>query len=192
MYPFILASASPRRKQLLGLICPSFEIVTPNIAETVDPTLAVADIPAALAKQKGERVFSQHPQTAVISADTIVCIDNQILGKPKDKRQAFAMLTRLSGRAHTVYTGVSVLSPVGDSHFTSETTVLFHPLTDDIIKDYIKTNDPMDKAGAYGIQGVGSLLVKEIRGDFYNVMGLPVSQLARVLKNMGLISKFFI
>lgn len=179
----ILASKSPRRKELLGFISKDFKIIPAvgeeNIPNGTDPKDAVV----MLAKQKAEEIAADHKGEVIVAADTIVVIDNKILGKPRDEAHAAEMLGTLSGRIHTVFTGVCVIFADGASEsFAERTDVEFYPLTEDEISDYIATGEPMDKAGAYGIQKKGALLVKRIFGDFYNVMGLPVSRLVRVLR----------
>ncbi len=179
----ILASASPRRSEILTRA--GFQFI-------VRPTDADESVPDGLSpKQTAERLSLLKARAALISAsdgdvivaaDTIVTIGGAVLGKPKDKEQAYAMLQTLSGKTHTVYTGVTVIDNGDTTTFSVATDVVFYDLSDKEIKDYIATGEPFDKAGAYGIQGYGSLLVKEIRGDFYNVMGLPIAALSRVLR----------
>lgn len=136
-----------------------------------------------LAQQKAKEVSVSRQGEVIVAADTIVVIDNKILGKPKDEAHAAEMLSTLSGRMHAVFTGVCVIFEDGKAEsFAERTDVEFYPLTEKEISDYIATGEPMDKAGAYGIQEQGALLVKRIYGDFYNVMGLPVSRLSRVLR----------
>lgn len=178
----ILASQSPRRRELLGFICAEFEVI-PAVGEEIIPEgAAPAEAVLALSRQKAEEIAAQFPNETVIGADTVVSIDGEILGKPRDEQEAADMLKRLSGRVHSVFTGVCVVFPDGRTeNFAEETKVEFYPLSEREIADYIATGDPMDKAGAYGIQERGAKNVKGIVGDFYNVMGLPVSRLYRVL-----------
>lgn len=179
----ILASGSPRRKELLHYISEDFTIEVSDYDEFADPSLSPEDLVIKLASGKGRIVAKRHPDDTVISADTIVALDKKILGKPHSAEEAFDMLSSLSGRTHKVYTGVSIRKGPNKTEFAESTEVTFYELSEAEIKDYIKTGEPFDKAGGYGIQGKGSLLVKSITGDYYNVMGLPVAKLARVLKN---------
>ncbi len=179
----ILASQSPRRRELLAFITPEFRVVPAvgeeRIPEGATPEQAVL----ALSRQKAEEIFSAHKDEIIIAADTVVAIDGKILGKPHSEAEAFEMLSTLSGRVHSVFTGVCVIFADGSiENFSEETKVEFYPLTAEEINAYIATGDPMDKAGAYGIQEKGAANVKGIVGDFYNVMGLPVGRLARALR----------
>ncbi|MCI8423603.1 MAG: septum formation inhibitor Maf [Lawsonibacter sp.] len=180
---FVLASQSPRRRELLERMgITEFEVLPARGEEVIDPALPPAELVEALSRQKCMEVAALRPEALVIAADTVVAIDGEILGKPHSEKEAFSMLTRLSGRTHQVYTGVTVWED--DCQITEHevTQVRFRPLSGQEIYRYIATGEPMDKAGAYGIQGYGSLLVEGISGDYYNVMGLPVCRLARILK----------
>lgn len=176
----ILASASPRRRELLATITPDFEVRTSGVDESPFAALAPEEAVQALSRAKAAP-FAK-PGDVVIAADTIVVMDGEILGKPKDEDDAFEMLTRLSGRRHTVMTGVTIAAQDKADTFCQKTGVWFYPLTGDEIRAYIKSGEPMDKAGAYGIQGKGRLFVEKIDGDFYNVVGLPVALLNRRLR----------
>ena len=183
----ILASQSPRRKELLGFITSDFRVI-PAVGEEKSPKGASPEETVLkLSKQKAEDIFAEHKGEIIVAADTIVSIDGEILGKPRDEKHAAEMLRKLSGRVHSVFTGVCVIFGDGKienvENFAEETKVEFYELTDKEIADYIATGDPMDKAGAYGIQEKGAANVKGIVGDFYNVMGLPVGRLARVLRS---------
>lgn len=179
----ILASKSPRRKELLGVISKDFEIIPAVGDENIPDGTEPKDAVIMLACQKAKEIAAAHKGEVIVAADTIVVIDNKILGKPRSEAHAAEMLGKLSGRMHTVYTGVCVIFADGTSEsFAERTDVEFYPLTESEISDYIATGEPMDKAGAYGIQEQGALLVKRIFGDFYNVMGLPISRLSRVLR----------
>lgn len=180
----ILASKSPRRQELLRVISREFRVI-PAVGEEIIPEGASPEEAVLiLSRQKAEEIYASYRNELIISADTVVAIDGKILGKPHNEEHAFEMLKTLSGRVHTVYTGVCVIFPNGDKeNFAERTDVEFYPLTDREIRDYIATGEPMDKAGAYGIQEKGALLVKRIDGDFYNVMGLPIARLSRVLKS---------
>ena len=179
----ILASQSPRRKELLGFIASDFRII-PAVGEEIAPEGATPEeIVIALSRQKAEEIFAANKGETIVAADTIVAIDGEILGKPRDVEHAAEMLKKLSGRVHSVFTGVCVIFADGTrENFAEETKVEFYELSEQEIADYIATGDPMDKAGAYGIQEKGAANVKGIVGDFYNVMGLPVGRLARVLR----------
>ena len=183
----ILASGSPRRKQLLAQMgIETFRVISSDADETVEPGLSPARIVETLSARKAEAVAGHaKPGELVIAADTIVALDGAVLGKPADGPEAFRMLSALSGRRHQVYTGVTLLRD-GERRTEHEvTTVTFRELTRDDITRYIATGEPMDKAGAYGIQGCGALLVERIEGDYFNVMGLPVCRLGRMLAGMG-------
>ena len=184
----VLASASPRRRELLERIgVTNFTVAAPNVDESVEPGLSPADTVETLSLRKA-RAAAEHlgPDDLILAADTVVALDGGILGKPRDEDDAFSMLSALSGREKRVYTGVTVLR--GDRTVTQHevTAVTFRALAPDEIWGYIATGEPMDKAGAYGIQGVGALLVSGIRGDYSNVMGLPVFRLGLILREFGL------
>ena len=184
----ILASASPRRRELLERVgLTNFTVAAPNVDESVEPGLSPADMVETLSLRKA-RAAAQNarPDELIIAADTVVALDGTVLGKPRDEDDAFAMLSALSGREHRVCTGVTVLR--GDRAVTEHevTAVTFRELSPDEIWGYIATGEPMDKAGAYGIQGIGALLVSGIRGDYSNVMGLPVFRLGQILREFGL------
>lgn len=180
----VLASASPRRKEILKNLGMNFEVVVSDVEEKVDRSLPHHLIVQELAMLKGTDVAKKVENSIVISADTIVVIDKKILGKPKDEEDAKRMLNNLSGKTHEVYTGVCVTdSESGKAISDYEVTkVTFRNLTDDEIVRYISTKEPMDKAGGYGIQGKGCLLVSSIEGDYLNVVGLPAVKLSRILK----------
>ena len=181
----ILASKSPRRKELLSLITSDFEIIPAVGEERADKNLPPSEYVTELARHKAEEIACSHPNDIVIGADTIVVIGKEILGKPKDKTDAKRMLMLLSGCEHSVYTGVCIISENKNITFCEETKVRFFELSESEIDEYIATGEPFDKAGAYGIQELGALLVSGITGDYYNVMGLPVGRLSRELKNFG-------
>ena len=177
----ILASGSPRRRELLSLITDEFEILVSGCDEFVPEGTPAEKVPAILAEQKALAVAKLRPEDTVIGSDTVVVLNNEIFGKPKDKAHAHAMLKALSGKKHFVYTGVAVAEKGEVRSFVQKTEVEFYELSDETIEKYIATGEPMDKAGAYGIQGKGSVLVKGIVGDYFNVMGLPVAETARFL-----------
>lgn len=175
----ILASQSPRRQELLKLITNDFEIKVSNVDETLPSGISPKDAVLYLSKIKAEPF--KNDGDIIIGADTVVALDGKILGKPKNDENAREMLKFLSGKAHSVFTGVTLIKGDITRSFAVETKVKFFDLTDEEIDEYIKTGEPADKAGAYGIQGYGSLLVEKIDGDYFNVVGLPVSKLAREL-----------
>ena len=182
----ILASQSPRRRQLLGQMGLEFTTQSPEIDESAFHGRDARDLVETLSREKARWVARQQtPDTLVIGADTVVVLDGAILGKPRDWAEAEAMLAALSGRDHQVFTGVTLCQ--GDRILTQaeETQVTFRPLTGQEIRQYVSTGEPMDQAGAYGIQGLGALLVEGIQGDFFNVMGLPICRLGRMLLDFG-------
>ncbi len=181
----ILASASPRRKELLALAGFDFQIETAAVEETYDPTLPPEQIVMHLAAVKAAPVAARHPSETVIGADTVVVLDEAILGKPHSTDEAKAMLRRLSGRVHQVYTGVCLRRGETVVRFAACTLVHFKVLTEEEIAAYVATGEPMDKAGAYGVQGRGCVLVEGIEGDYFNVVGLPVSRLYDEIKKLG-------
>jgi len=183
MQKIILASKSPRRKQLLESANIPFEVITKNTRENYPPTLSVEEVAKYLAQKKAKAVAAKHPDRIVLAADTIVTIHNTILGKPTDKEDAIHMLQVLSNQVHTVITGVCMQQHDKEMLFIATTKVYFNPLTIAQIEYYIDTYKPYDKAGAYGIQDwIGVIGIHYIKGDFYNVMGLPVNL---VLKALG-------
>ena len=177
----ILASKSPRRCELMKYITEDFTVKTADVDETLPKGISPSDAVLYLSEIKAAP-FNNGVDT-VIGADTVVAIDNKILGKPATPDVARDMLHLLSGREHSVFTGVTVFKEGKKTSFFSETKVKFYPLSDRDIERYIATGEPFDKAGGYGIQGYGSLLVEEIHGDYFNVVGLPVSKLNNVLFN---------
>ena len=182
----VLASQSPRRQDLLGQMGLEFTTRSPQIDEDAFQGRDARDLVQTLSREKARWVAAQLPgDPIVIGADTVVVRDGTILGKPKDPAEARAMLASLSGRTHQVYTGVTVCQ--GDKVVTQaeETQVTFRPLTQQEIACYVATGEPMDKAGAYGIQGLGGLLVAGIQGDYHNVVGLPVCRLGQILRDFG-------
>ena len=180
----ILASASPRRRELLKNITDDFTVRVSDADESTVGGLSPEQTVRALAELKADAVYAGNEEEIIIAADTVVAADGQILGKPRDEADAFAMLKMLSGKTHEVFTGVCIRTPAAQTVFSERTEVEFYPLSDDEITAYIKTGEPSDKAGAYGIQGKGCLLVKRINGDYFNVVGLPVAALSRELKKL--------
>ena len=179
----ILASQSPRRRELLSVTGLDFTIEVSDANEDLDIKDPVEFV-MALSGIKARAVAKKHRLDHVIGADTIVVIDGMILGKPKDEEDAFRMLSLLSGRTHSVYTGVTVIKGEESISFYEQTDVRMYKNSDELLHSYIATGEPMDKAGAYGIQGKGMLLIERIEGDYYNVMGLPIARLYRELSNM--------
>lgn len=180
----ILASGSPRRQELMKTAGLDFKVCVAQGEEHLDPALCPADAAMALAGQKAQEVAKKYPHDCVIGADTIVVLDKLILGKPKDKADAVAMLGKLAGKTHTVYTGVCLIKNGEETTFADATKVEFYPLTAEEIAAYVESGEPMDKAGAYGIQGLGCVLVKKIEGDYFNIMGFPIAKVARMLRAM--------
>lgn len=179
----ILASQSPRRKELMGLFRIPFAVRVADADETMDAEKPPFDEVARVSRLKAEAV-PHEKDDVVIAADTIVVCQNQVLGKPKDEADAFRMLRLLSGRDHQVMTGMTVLYRDQVTVCTEVTDIHFRPLSDREILSYIRTGEPMDKAGAYGIQGGAALFAEKLIGDYYNVMGLPVCRLGQILKNI--------
>ena len=184
-YRVILASNSPRRKELLAGVGISFDVMTiPGIDESFPDTLKGGDIPLFLARKKSDAYQDiLRDNVLVITADTIVWQDGKVLGKPKDRREAVEMIAELSGRSHTVYTGVCVRSATKEEAFYTESKVFFDELTADEIEYYVDNFKPYDKAGAYGIQEwIGYIAVKKIEGSYFNIKGIPIQRLYQVLK----------
>lgn len=183
MTDIILASASPRRSELMTLAGFRFDVICADIDEIVPEKALPQEVVMSLALQKAQAVAKDHRKSAVVGSDTVVALDGKILGKPRSEKEAVEMLRSLSGRIHKVYTGVAIVCGEKVTSFFEETEVEFYTLTDQEILDYVATGEPMDKAGAYGIQGRGAVLVKRINGDYFNVMGLPISKVYRELKD---------
>ena len=179
--PLILASASPRRREILALLGLPFQVVPAAGEVPPDPAASPARAAMDVARGKAEEVAASRPDRVVIGADTVVEVDGCLLGKPRDADDACAMLERLQGRAHRVHTGVWVCSPRGSDGFASTAQVTFYPMEAEEIAAYVATGEPMDKAGAYAIQGAGMRYIRGIQGDFYTVMGLPGAALWRFL-----------
>lgn len=182
----ILASASPRRKEILENFGFSFKTIVKNIDETSDKTRAEEKI-LEIAEKKAKAAAIDFPDENVVGADTVVVVDGKILGKPKDEKEAFSMLKSLSGRSHEVITAFSFININKNISYSDYeiTKVYFKNLTDDEINWYINTKEPMDKAGAYGIQGKGAFFVEKIEGDFFSVMGFPLGKFVRFLNKTG-------
>ncbi len=174
----------------MGYIVPRFEVMPADIDETVPTDIPIKDTAQYLAEKKAEHIAALRPESLVIGSDTVVIIDGVILGKPADEADAERMLKMLSGRTHSVVTGVCIIYGDKRKSFSEETRVTFLPLSDKEIRGYIATGDPMDKAGAYGIQGDGCVLIKGIEGDFFTVMGLPAARLRRELDGFNAERRF--
>lgn len=179
----ILASQSPRRKELMGLFHIPFTIQVPDVDETMDPNAPAQEQVALVSRRKAEAV-KRSADDVVIAADTIVVCDGQILGKPRDEADAFRTLQLLSGRDHQVMTGMTVLRGDRCLTHTEVTHIHFRDLSKQEIEAYIATKEPMDKAGSYGIQGGAALFAEHMVGDYYNVMGLPVCRLGQLLRQV--------
>ena len=182
---YILASASPRRREICRLagipveICPAPDTAEPPLDRALTPEEGAL----AVAKAKAEAVFALYPERTVIGADTSVWCGDEPLGKPKDEADAGRMLALLQGRSHRVITAVWVCAPKKAAGFADATEVTFYPMTGEEIREYVATGEPLDKAGAYGIQGCGMRFIEGIRGDYYTVMGLPGAKLRRFLRD---------
>jgi septum formation protein len=186
----VLASASPRRRELLRWLVAEYELDTAEIDESPRPGEAATNLVARLAQGKAEAVAARRTGAWILAADTIVEIDGDVLGKPADEREAVAMLGRLSGREHRVFTGFTLLAPGGEHRSgTVESRVLFRRLDGARIAGYVATGEPLDKAGAYAIQGWGAAIVARVDGSFTNVIGLPLEEVAAVLREAGLLAR---
>lgn len=184
MKKIILASGSPRRQELLKFVVPEFEVIPSGAPEDADghPSKRVVE----LALLKANDIAAHHPNALVIGADTLVAIRGQVLGKPRDEEEAVAMLRMLSGRTHKVYTGLALIEGAKSRTTCCVTRVTFAHMSDKEIRAYVATGEPMDKAGAYGIQGYAGKYIRGIRGCYYNVMGLPLHTLYTMLNEPGL------
>lgn len=186
MPQYILASASPRRKQLLEWAEIPFTISVHPTDESFPPGLSPEEAAVHIAREKGRAVAPRHPEAVVLAADTIVVLDGDIIGKPADREEAIRTLSRLSGQTHEVITGVAIIGAGKEEVFYDRTLVSFHPLTGEGIAFYVDKYGPYDKAGAYAIQEwIGVTGIRRIEGDFYNVMGLPVSRVVKALEAFG-------
>jgi septum formation protein len=186
----ILASQSPRRRDLLDLVGIVHEVRPADINEEVQPGEGAAAYTERLAREKAATLAGREPDAYVIAADTTVVVDGDILGKPLDAADAQAMLRRLAGRAHIVMTGIAVARGARIESAVEEVRVLFRALTDDEIAAYVETGEPMDKAGAYGIQGFGATIVERVDGDYFSVMGLGLRRLVALFERHGVTYRF--
>ncbi len=184
----MLASASPRRKQLLEQVGIEFEIVCADVDESLDENQSAEDNATRIACLKAKEVYKQRPQSFILAADTMVVVDETILGKPADESDAKRMIQLLSDRTHEVITGFALMLPSGETVTDSQTTrVNFRKIDNSAIDWYIESYTPMDKAGAYGIQDGMARYIQRIEGCFYNVMGLPISSVCKLLEKLGVI-----
>ena len=188
MKKLILASASPRRKELLQKIGLKFEVDASNCAEEIDPAALPEELVRRISIDKAKAVAPRHQNAVIIAADTIGVIGKKVLGKPHTAAEARKMLAQISGKAHLVITGLTVLNTATDKIITKTVTtkVYIKKLTRAEIDAYVATGEPLDKAGAYGIQGLGAVIVEKIEGDYFNVVGLPLFTLTEVLKEFGI------
>lgn len=182
MTKIILASASPRRKEIMDLLNIPYEIKIADIDEKINKDNDLVKEIENISYLKALKIFKENKDTVVIGADTIVVVNNEILGKPKSKQEAKQMLEKLQNNFHYVITGVTILSSKQSETFSNVSKVIFNPITSEEIEEYINTNEPMDKAGAYAIQGLGAKFINSIEGDYYAIMGLPISELYKRLK----------
>ncbi|HCI29529.1 MAG TPA: septum formation protein Maf [Fervidobacterium sp.] len=185
----ILATSSKRRIKLFSLLGLPFQVISPQIEETpsqCNPERIVLE----LSHKKADAVYTKYPYETIISADTVVWFDGKIMGKPKDENEAWKMLNKLSGNWHKVFTGVHVKIDGEEVSFCEVTEVKFRQLTDFEIDYYVSTKDPLDKAGAYGIQGFAGVFVEKIIGDYTNIVGLPLPRLWKLLLDRGIVGKY--
>ena len=180
---FILASQSPRRKEILEMLGVDFTIVPAKNEAEIPSNMPIKYGVTQVAYLKAREVFHLFPDSTALGADTVVVIDNEILGKPKDREEAFSMLKKLSGNTHQVITGVALIKKGKTVMFSEQAKVTFASLTDEEINDYIETGECFDKAGSYAVQGKSAKFIKKIDGDYYSVVGLPCQKLYQVLKN---------
>jgi septum formation protein len=186
----ILASKSPRRRELLGLMGLNFEVEVCDAPELVPSNASPEEIVCALGLQKTEAIVSNHPTDCVLGADTLVFFEGAPLGKPANAEEAKAFLRRLQGHSHRVLTGIALLHPAGRDIRVCETEVTLAPMTEAELEWYVSTGEPLDKAGAYGIQGPGGMFVSSVNGSYFNVMGMPIQILYNMLQGAGLWQQF--
>lgn len=188
MAKLVLASASPRRQGLMEMLGFNFTIVPSNINEEEYKDLNPIDMVKDLARAKAEEIAGLVEDTVVIGSDTIVVLDDKILGKPSDQSEAMAILKKLQNRKHSVLTGIAVWDTVSGKVLVDydKTDVFMGSIKDEDILEYVKTDEPMDKAGAYGIQGIGGIFVEKIEGSYFTVMGLPIHKLVKMLKGFDI------
>ncbi|WP_347722727.1 Maf family protein [Lysinibacillus capsici] len=187
-HKLVLASASPRRKELLNMLALPFEVLTSEVEETSVQAHTMQDYVKEVALLKTRDVAKKAANATIIGADTIVVYNQELLHKPKTREEAISHLLRLSNNKHSVMTAVAIIEPNGkETTFVEETTVVFHRLSQELIEAYVDSGDPFDKAGGYGIQTIGTLLVKRIEGDYNNVVGLPLATLFSQLVDLQIV-----
>lgn len=184
----ILASASPRRKEILTQAGIEFEVIPSNFDEDSLEFTNIDNYSKALSYHKAIDVHKNHPNDTIIASDTIVVVNNEILGKPKDENDAYRMLSLLSGKKHSVITSVCIIHQNKIDTFLSKSYVTFYKMSDKDIKEYIATKEPIDKAGAYAIQGKAAKYIRSINGDYYTIVGLPIGKVIRSLKKLKALS----
>ncbi len=182
MKKYILASKSPRRKEIFSMLNIPFEVIVSDCNEEFDLSLSIEENIKNVAYQKALSVFNNHNDSIIIGADTVVCVDNEILLKPKDKDDVRGMLNKLSGKSHYVISGLCVMDKNKTVKTYTKTSVTFKKMTSEEIEEYINTSEPYDKAGGYAIQGLASKFIEGINGDYFNVVGLSISTLYDILK----------
>ena len=189
MKDFIVASASPRRKEILSMGGFGFRIIPSDCDETIKEKLSPEETVKVLAERKALSVLEKNTESVVLGCDTVVALGDEILGKPADREDAFKMIKALSGKTHRVCTGVCIADKDKTNTFVSVAEVEFYELSDETAESYVATGECDDKAGAYGIQGLGGTLVKSIKGDYYAIVGLPYAETVRVLSEFGIRGK---
>ena len=185
----ILASQSPRRREILQLMEIPFEVIESHMEEVTPVGATPPELVQALAEQKARAVFSLHPNDCVIGADTVVDLDGRVLGKPHTPERAKEYLRLMQGRSHIVYTGICVLTPGHEDLRCARTDVTFRPMSDEEIDWYVGTGDPLDKAGSYGVQGPARLFVDHLEGNYFNIIGMPAPTLYEMLLNSHVIDQ---
>lgn len=189
MKDFIVASASPRRKEILENGGYTFRIIPSHCDETIKEKLSPEETVRELSKRKAMSVLKENQNSVVLGCDTVVALGDEILGKPSDREEAFLMIKNLSGKTHKVCTGVCIAEKGREETFLSVAKVEFYEISDETARSYVETGECDDKAGAYGIQGLGGTLVKSIKGDYYAIVGLPFAETVRVLSSFGIEGK---
>lgn len=189
MKDFIVASASPRRKEILSMGGFDFRIIPSDCDETITEKLSPEETVKVLAERKALSVLKENETSVVLGCDTVVALGDEILGKPADREEAFNMIKALSGKTHRVCTGVCIADKNKTETYVSVAEVEFYEFGDETVKSYVDTGECDDKAGAYGIQGLGGTLVKSIKGDYYAIVGLPYAETVRVLSEFGIKGK---
>lgn len=177
----ILASQSPRRKELLSQLVSDFMVLPADIDESVAEGISPEAYVQEMARQKAQHILNQYPEAVVIGCDTVVALDNQILGKPVDEEDAVQMLLSYSGRTHDVLTGLTILSKDRTITRLAQAAVSFYPMREEQVRAYVATGEPMDKSGSYGIQGGAAKFIKEVKGDFYAIVGFPIGLVNQLL-----------